>query len=227
MIREIPSWDGYDQARFIQFSPSDMANWYSVNAPTGKKQKALYPAMGRVHLNQNGQNILIYDQQPRKIFKSIDYVYIVVGSIIWQVNKTWNSQVVSIPSFTQSSGDLNFDYLPVIQTPSIGIFTQHVFCMFCTGDQIFVIDEQAPSPIMTLITDPNAPKNPLFPVAFGNRFAVSSRNSTQFVLTQINMGGICNPATVFTVSGAVVFAQEVGLIRQMCVLQNLLYIFTD
>lgn len=228
-IKELPIFDGYDIQRWAQFSPCDLANWYSTAAPTGKKQNALYPSMGRRRVTSNNQNILIYDQQPRKIFKSIDYIYIVVGRQIWQVDKSWNSQVVSIPSFTQSAGPLYFSYLPVIQIPTPGVFTQHVFCMFCDGNNIFVIDEQAASPIMTLVTDANQPENPLIPVAFGNRFAVISAESTQFQLTQINLGGIYDPATVFTIPGGtpVVFAQEAGIIRQAAVLQNQLFLFTD
>src|ERR1700690_2003895 len=182
-IKELPLWDGYDQQRFLQYSPSDMANWYNVHCKTGKREQALYPAMGRQHINIQGQNILIYDQQPRKMFRSIDFLYVVVGRIIYQINKAWESIVVSTTDFTQAAGELNFDYLPVIQVPSPGVFTQHVFCIICTGLETYILDEQSTNPQFVLVTDLNQPKNPLIPVAFGNRFAVSSENSTQFKFT--------------------------------------------
>ena len=76
-IKGLPIINYYDQQRFKQFSPMDVANWYIVDAPSGKKKKALYPAMGRAHVSVNGVNELIFDAQPRKIFKSIDYMYVV------------------------------------------------------------------------------------------------------------------------------------------------------
>ena len=228
-IKPLPIIGSYDKQRFTQYSPADVANWYLVQSPTGKKGYSLYPTLGRAHINIDGLNVLIFDQQPRKIFKSIDFLYVVVENQIFQVNRQWNSLVISDATFTQRTGDLFFDYLPVIQTPGVGTTTQHVFCMFCTGEDVFVIDEQNTTTPFTKVTDPNKPISPLIPVAFGNRFAVSSRNSTQFQLTQINMGGTYNANTVFTVPGDTpqVFAQESGIIRQMKVLQNQLYIFTD
>ena len=228
-IKPLPIMNSYSKERFTQFSPEDCAGWFAVSSPSGKKKQAMYPTLGRRHVEKNGQNILVYDQQPRRIFKSIDYVYIVVGRQIWQVNSDFESVQISIASFTQSAGDLYFAYLPVIQTPGVGSTTQAVFCMLCDGNNSFVINEATYPATMTKVDDPNRPVNPLFPVAFGNRFAVSSRNSTQFQLSQINMGGSYSSSTCFTVPGEtpVVFAQESGIIRQMAVLQNQLYIFTD
>ena len=207
----------------------DSANWWIAQAENTKKGAALYPAMGRRHINTNGINQLIFRQQPRKIFKSIDFVYVIVSNQIFQVNKQWNVTALSISTFTQQTGDLYFAYLPVIQGPTPNVSTQHVFCMLCDGTNIFVIDEQNETTPITRVTDSNAPLNPLIPFAFGNRFAVASRNSTQFQLAQINMGGAYNPATLFTVPGdtPIVFAQESGIIRQAAVLQNQLYLFTD
>jgi len=228
-IKNLPIFNSFDAQRFTQFSSQSTSNWYAVAAESGKQKQALYPTMGRQHVTRGDENILIYDQQPRKIFRSIDYVYIVVGRQIWQVNLSFDTVQIAIPAFTQSAGDLNFAYLPLIQTPGVGTTSQAVFCMLCDGTNIFVIDEATFPAVMTLVTDTHAPVNPLFPVAFGNRFAVSSRNSTQFQLTQINMGTTYSPADCFNVPGDTpnVFAQESGIIRQMCVLQNQLYIFTD
>ncbi len=228
-IKPLPIFNSYNKERFAQFSPEDCANWTGVTSQTGKKKQAMYPALGRKHVVREEQNILVYDQQPRRIFKSIDYVYIVVGRQVWQVNNDFQEVQIAIAEFTQSAGDLYFAYLPVIQTPGAGTTTQAVFCMLCDGNNIFVIDESTFPGVMTKVTDTNAPTNPLFPVAFGNRFAVSSRNSTQFQLSRINLGSTYNPANCFTIPGdtPVVFAQESGIIRQMVTLQNQLYIFTD
>lgn len=228
-IKPLPIINSYDKQRFVQFSPSDVANWWIAQAETGKKGQALYPAMGRKHINTNGINQLIFRQQPRKIFKSIDFIYVIVSNTIYQVNRQWTITALSISSFTQQTGDLYFSYLPVIQGPTPNVSTQHVFCMLCDGTNIFVIDEQNETTPITRVTDTNQPKNPLIPFAFGNRFAVASRNSTQFQLAQINMGGTYSAANLFTIPGdtPIVFAQESGIIRQAAVLQNQLYLFTD
>lgn len=228
-VKPLPIINSYDKQRFEQFSPADVANWWIAECPTGKKETALYPAMGRKHININGINALIFSEQPRKIFKSIDFVYVVVSNQIFQVNRQFSVKNITISSFTQQSGDLFFAYLPVIQGPNPSSNTQHVFCMLCDGNNIFVIDEENQATPMTLVTDANRPVNPLIPFAFGNRFAVASQNSTQFQLAQINMGGTYNAANLFTIPGGTpqVFAQESGIIRQAAVLQNQLYLFTD
>ena len=226
-IKELPISLSFDRQRFLQYSPADCANHYAVTAPTGKKQKALYPVMGRKHLMKGNANALVFSNQPRKIFKSIGFVYIVVGATIYRVDQNFNKRVISDASFTQVNGDLNFAFLPTIQgtnaTPRAN--TQATFCMFCDGDDIFIFNEATSE--FSKVTDTLRPPFPLYCAAFVNRFVVSSRNSTQFQLTQINLGAPYDPLLVFTINGAAVFAQESGLIRQMAVLHNLLFIFTD
>lgn len=229
-IKPLPIINAYDKQRFSQFSPADIANWWIAQAPTGKKERALYPAMGRAHIQVNGINQLIFSTQPRKIFKSIDFAYVIVSNEIFQINSQFSVKEITIPEFGQQIGDLNFAYLPVIQIPVSGTTTQHVFCMLCDGKDIFVIDEQNQTTPMTVVTDINRPINPLVPFAFGNRFAVASRDSTQFQLAQINMGkSPFDPSKLFTIPGdqPVLFAQESGIIRAAAVLQNLLYLFCD
>lgn len=229
-IKPLPIINGYDKQRFSQFSPCDVANWWIAQAPTGKKDNSLYPTMGRAHISVNGINQLVFDAQPRKIFKSIDFAYVIVSNTIFQINNQFTVRDITIPSFTQQSGDLNFAYLPVIQIPVAGVTTQHVFCMLCDGTNTFVIDEQNALTPMTVVTDTNRPVNPLIPFAFGNRFAVASRDSTQFQLAQINMGPApYDPSKIFTIPGdqPVLFAQESGIIRAAAVLQNILYLFCD
>ena len=232
-IKELPIFNSYDVQRFKQFSPQDCANWYITQAPSGKKEKAMYPTMGRKHIRRGNQNILNFGIQPRKIFRSIDFLYVVVGATIYQVDVFFNTKIISDATFTRTGGDLRFAYLPCTQTIA-SVTTQSVFCMLCDGSNIFVINENAVSSsnVFTIVTDANAPKNPLTVAAFGNRFVVASRDSTQFNLAQINMGGNYESGgagNLFTIPGPtpVLFAQESGIIRQMGVLHNNLFIFTD
>ena len=102
--------------------------------------------------------------------------------------------------------------------------------MICDGTNIFVIQESNSTTPFQKVTDINKPVNPLYVAAFGNRFVVSSAQSTQFQLSQVNLGGgSYSPSTCFTVPdfGPQVYAQESGIIHQLAVLQNQLYIFTD
>jgi hypothetical protein len=227
-IEQLPLWSGYDKQRFKQFSPADCANWYGVDAPSGKKGKALYPAMGRRHININGVNLLNFELQPRKIFKSIDFAYVIVADQVWRINSAFSKTIVNGSEvFTRKSGLLSFAYLPVVTIPGDNTppAIQNVYVMLCDGYHIFIINEKTNT--MEVVTDPLAPPNPAYCAAFGNRFVVSTRNSTQFQLSKTNFGGTLDVNTCFTIAGAAVFAQESGLIRQMAVLQNQLYIFTD
>lgn len=230
-IKELPIFCVYDKQRFAQYSPQDVANWYLVDAPSGKKQKALYPTMGRKHLLDLFNLPFIYALQPRKIFKSISFAYIVVGSTIYQIDRNLNQLVVSDATFTQTNGLLNFAYLPTVQgvdsTPSAS--TQAVFCGIVTGNSMYILNEQVPGSLFVKVTDTNQPLFPATIAAFGNRFAVGRLNSTQFQLTQINLGSTANPNDIFTINTTTptLFAQASGLIRQMAVLHQQLYIFTD
>ncbi len=227
-IEQLPLWAGYDVQRFLQNSPADCANWYAVDAPSGKKGKALYPAMGRRHINVNGRNLLNFVAQPRKMFRSIDYVYVIVNADVFRVDSQFTqTRVNGSEVFTKTSGLLSFAYLPTITIVGDGTppVVQNVFVMLVDGDNTFIIDETTNT--MQIVTDSLRPPRPAFVAAFGNRFVVSSLNSTQFQLTQVNLGGTLDVSTVFTIAGSAVFAQESGLIRQMAVLQNTLYIFTD
>lgn len=225
-VQDLPIFMSYDRQRFTQFSPQDCANWYINGAPSGKRQMALYPTMGRKHIqNSTRSNVFVYDIEPRAIFRSIDFMYVVVGSQVFQYSDTFVKFTLSNSDFTRKSGPLYFAFLPTTQGTSVNS-PQKVFCMLTDGRHIYVIDES--NKTMTTVTDSNAPQNPLYVAAFGNRFVVASLNSTQFSLTQINLGSTYDPSTCFTdpALGAV-FAQETGLIKQLAVLHNQLYIFTD
>ncbi len=223
-VKELPIFTSYDVQRFKQFSPQDCSNWYAVQAPSGKKETAMYPAMGRKHINVLGQNVFVFDIEPRAVFRSIDFIYVVVGSTVYQYNKNFVQYRLINADFSRQSGPLYFAFLPTTQV-SGDSSTQSVLCMMADGKNCYVINETTKS--FTTVTDSNAPPKPLYVAAFGNRFAVSSEGSTQFNLTQINLGAPYNPATVFTVAGLAVFAQESGIIQQFAVLHNQLYIFTN
>lgn len=223
-IKELPVFTSYDVQRFKQFSPQDCSNWYTVEAPSGKKGMAMYPAMGRKHINVLGRNVLVFDVEPRAIFRSIDFIYVVVGSTVYQYNKNFVEYRLINDGFSRQSGPLYFAFLPTTQVSGADS-TQAVLCMMTDGRNCYVINENTKS--FTTVTDSNAPVKPLYVAAFGNRFAVSGENSTQFNLTQINLGAPYNPANVFTVAGLAVFAQESGIIQQLAVLHNQLYIFTN
>jgi hypothetical protein len=230
-INDLPIMNYYDTQRFKQFSPQDAANWVLYEAPSGKKKVASYPAMGRRHVRVNNSNILVYDQEPRAIFRSLDYVYIVVGSVIHQIDHAYANKTL-IPELFDSSKQLYFAYLPTVQTPTDILQPpyQAVFCMITDGTNIWVIKERSKDTLnvtIVRVTDTKRPPQPTAVAAFGNRFVVANLNSTEFRLTKINLGGIFEPDTCFTIDNKSVFAQESGIIKAFGVLQNKLYMFTD
>jgi|GEM_PF-1130625 len=214
---EFPISGYYDQQRFKQFNPCDTANWYIVEDPLGKKKLAMYPTMGRRHVNVFSNNVLIFPVEPRGLFHSVNFSYVVSGASIFRIDNNFDQVEISQGKVVTLAGDVFFDYLV---TPTI------TFAVFVDGQKIYVYNENTGG--FSIITDSNAPQKPKFVVAFGNRIAVSQDGSSQFNLSEINLNGsLYNPATAFTISGQAVFAQEAGIIRQMGVLHNTLYIFTD
>ena len=95
-IEELPIFCYYDKQRFIQFGAMDCANWYGIKVESGKKQQALYPAMGRQHITFLNQNRLIFNDQPRNVFKSINYLYVVDGTSVYQFDRFYNQKTLSI-----------------------------------------------------------------------------------------------------------------------------------
>lgn len=223
-IEELPIFTYYDKQRFEQFGSQDCANWYLVPASNTKRGVAMYPAMGRKHINFFNQNRLVYDEEPRIIFKTINYLYIVVGTRVIQVDRFYNEVVLGYVSL---GTQIWYDWLAVTNS-SGGALTNVVYVMLTDEKNIYVIKEQASGATMEQVTDTNAPSNPYFVVAFGNRFIVSSQDSTQWSLTQLYMGGLSGTAAnYFTVNGAPLNNQASSFIRQLAALHNQLYIFTD
>ena len=82
-IEQLPIFCYYNQQRFKQFGSMDCANWYGIKVDDTKLTQALYPAMGRSHVRFLEQNRLIFDKQPRHTFKTIRYMYFVVGTRVF------------------------------------------------------------------------------------------------------------------------------------------------
>lgn len=217
-VTKLPIFASFDRQRFTQYGSSDLANFYPISVETGKDKQALYPCMGRRHINFLGSNRLVYDQEPREVFRSIDYIYVVVGTRVIQYDKFYTPKL--LPLDVQSTGDIWFAYLPVGNL---------VYCMMTDGVNVFVITENMGSVTMVASTDINTPTSPTYVAAFGNRFVVSSNNTPDSTLTQINLAGTAS--TWFTIpdggSGFPLFFRASGLVRQYAVLHNTLYIFTD
>ena len=221
-IEELPILTYYDIQRFKQYSPQDCANWYLVDAPTGKKGRASYPAMGRKHVRFFNRNRLLFNSEPRSIFKSINFLYVVVGSLIFQIDSTYDTKTLNNPDFSTVEGEIFSAILPV---------GTDIFIMLTDGEKIFLISEK--NSTMQTITDPNAPGGsttggkPAFIAAFGDRFVVSAKDSPEYYLSRANVNG--TPSNIFTDPslGGALTNRASGRVRQFGVLHNQLYIFTD
>lgn len=213
-IEPVPIFCYYDKQRFTQFGAMDCANWYGISVSSGKAAQALYPAMGRKHVNFFSQNRLVYDQEPRAIFKTINFMYVVVGTRVIQVDRFYNQKTIGSVNLV---GNIWFDFLPV---------GTQVFALLTDEDHIYRIHEVDASTVTyDVITDPNAPTNPLYVATFGNRFAVSQKDSPDYFLSTIQLAGTVN--NCFTIFNAPLQNRASGIVRQMGVLHNQLYIFCD
>lgn len=219
-IEPLPIFCYFDKQRFTQFGAMDCANWYGIQVESGKKAQALYPTMGRKHVNFLNQNRLIFNAQPRVEFKSIHYLYVVVGTTVYQYDRFYNQKILPI---SVSLGT------PIwFKTLAVGTM---VYNMMTDGNNIFVIKENGSSVTAEVVTDPNAPGGlttggkPLYVAAFGNRFVVSVAGTPDFYLSTINLTGNAN--TYFTVNGAALNGRASGVIGQFAVLHQQLYIMCD
>ena len=221
-IEPIPIFCYYDKQRFTQFGAMDCANWYGIQVESGKKQQALYPAMGRQHVRLLNQNKLIFNAEPRAEFKSINYLYVVDGTNVYQFDRFYNRKTLTIN--VALGGPIWF------ATLAVGLI---VYNMMTDGTNIFVITENGSSVSAAVVTDPNAPGGattggkPLYVAAFGNRFVVSAANTPDFYLTQINLTGNANTYFTDPTLAAALNARASGVIGQFAVLHNQLYIMCD
>jgi len=208
----LPIFCFFDRQRFISAGSMDCANWYSISMPDGKNGQALYPCMGRQHITDGfGQNKLIFNTEPSKVFKSVNFIYVIDGTSVIQIDQFLNQIFVgSIPL----GSTCWFAYLPVGNVTYVGL---------TTGTSMFII-----TVTFVKVTDSNLPVNPLYIATFGNSFVVSSANTPNYGVSAVNLGGVpLNPATCFTENGAPIFNRASGVIGQMGVLHNQLYIFCD
>lgn len=220
-IQPLPIIVSYDKQRFTQFGPEDCANWYITKAESGKKKVGLYPSMGRHHVNYGALNRLIFDAEPRGLFRTVNYWYVVVNNSIFRIDSQYNQVEISSNSLQTLNGNVFFTYIVAVNI---------TFAVFVDGQKMYVYREPDSASLgqFYTVSDPNAPPNPTYVATFGSRIVASNVNSSQFYLSQIFLGGASfDPATCFTIAGSPVFAQEVGIIRQFAVVNSTLYIFTD
>lgn len=219
-IEDLPIFCYYDKQRFIQFGSMDCANWYGIRVDSGKKQQALYPCMGRRHVRFLDENRLVFNAEPRVQYKSINYLYVVDGTAVYQFDRFYNRKTLPI-SVTLGT--------PIwFATLAVGNI---VYNMMTDSVNIFVITEDSSTVTAEVVTDPNAPGGattggkPLYVAAFGDRFVVSVADTPNFYLSQIDLAGAAN--TYFTINGEALNARASGIIGQFAVLHNQLYIMCD
>ena len=218
-IEDLPICGFYDVQRFPQYCPADAANWYLVPNEEGKKKVAMYPAMGRKHINFLSRNQLQFAVEPRGLFETFTYAYIVVQNKIYRIDSNFNQTEITGGQFPSVTGNVYFSSLVA------GAIT---FACFTDGAFIYIYREDTQT--FAKVTDANAPPSATFITTFGNRLVVSQGKAATFYLSVINLaGGSFNAGTCFTdpVTHASVFAQEDNIIGQMAVLHNTLYIFTQ
>jgi hypothetical protein len=222
-IQDLPIFCFFDKQRFSQFGSCDAANWYGISVDTAKKKQALYPAMGREHVRFLNRNRLIFNGEPRAVFKSINFMYVIDGTTVYQFDRFYNQRELSIN--VALGGPLWFSTLAVETT---------VYNMLTDGQNIFVITEHPDTSVSSaVVTDPNAPGGattggkPLYVATFGNRFVVSVANTPDFYLSQIDLAGNVNTYFTDPALNAALNARASGVIGQFAVLQNQLYIMCD
>lgn len=219
-ITDVPIFTYYNRQRFTQMGSMDCANWYQVNVPDTKTEKALYPAMGRKHIEIAGRTKLAFTAEPRFLFNSIDYAYAVIGTAVYAIDNLFGAVQIGTVS---STGNVWFDYLRIFDT---------TYCMMTDETNVYIISELSTGVVMQTVTDGNRPTNPYFVCAFANRFVVSNKDSSQYYVSATNLGGInagftVNLATVFTINGSALFNLATGTVKQIATLHNQLYIFND
>lgn len=218
-IENLPIFCYYDKQRFTQFGPMDCANWYGIAVESAKKKQGMYPCMGRRHVNFLSENRLVFDDEPRAVYKTINYFYVVDGTRVFQFDKFYNRKQIGSVALGTS---IWFAFLAVGTT---------VYALMTDEVHVYVITETGTTVSMGTVIDPNAPGGattggkPMFVAAFGNRFLVSLKDSPDYYLTTINLTGTLS--TYFTVNGAPLFNRASGVVKQLAVLHTQLYILCN
>ena len=223
-VENLPIFTSFNVQRFTQYGSMDCANWYGLQVEDTKKIQALYPAMGRQHVNFFGQNKLIFTNEPSASFKTFNYAYYIVGTSVIAVNRFYDTFMIGSVSLGATCW---FDYLTV-QTTTYAMLTDGTFSYLITEAPMLT------GITMQQITDPNKPTNPTYVRAFGNRFVVSEGNTPLYFLTDVNLANALTPGPLVDVNtifspfgGAALFGTAAAIIRQMAVLHNQLYLFYD
>lgn len=219
-IKALPIFGDYDKQQFVQFNPSDLANWNLVENKQSKKGFALYPTMGRRHVRILDQNVLNFDNEPRIQYKSVRYQYVFEGDNVWRYDRSFNRIKLTVTNFQTTSGIIYFTYLVV---------PGYTLVAFTDGLGMWVHNEATNNTVK--ITDSNLPAKPTALIAFGNRIAITGENSSQYVLSKVNLGPLSganiDPANCFTLSGGQLSAYETENIVNFAVLHNTLYVFLE
>lgn len=210
----------YDKQKYVQFNPEDTANWYIVKSDNGKNSVAMYPTLGRRHINFLSRNRLQFPAQPRAIYKTVKYYYIVSSNKIYRYDNLFNEVIINInpaDNLLTSSGNIWFAYL---------IVGTIVFVAFADGKKLYIYREDTNAFVFVTDTSLTGVK-PTFLAAFGNRLVVSDENSSNYYVSIFNLGGSSFNAAQCFGNGTALFNQAEGIVRQFAVLHNTLYIFTD
>jgi hypothetical protein len=214
-IEALPIFCYYDQQRFRQFGAMDCANWYGIAVESAKKKQALYPAMGRQHIRTFNTNRLIFDNEPRALFKTVKYMYVIVGTRVFQYDQFYNQKLIGNIALT---GTPWFAFLPV---------GTDVYAMLTDETNIYLITESGTAVTMVTVTDGRRPTAPQYVAAFGNRFVVSQKDTPDYYLSTVNVAGGASGCFSFGSPPAPLTNRASGIIRQFGVLHTQLYIFTD
>lgn len=220
-IEALPIFCYYDVQRFTQFGSMDCANWYGIQVEAAKKKQALYPAMGRKHVYYLNENRFVFNVEPRDVFRTINYLYVIEGTQVLQYDLFFNVKTIGTIELT---GTLWFAYLPVQNS---------VYALLTNGVNTYIIVETGTDTTFQVCTDTNRPTKPQYVAAFGNRFVISQMDTPVNYLTQINLGGSppIDPSKIFTIpdggAGFSLFFSSSGIVRSYAVLHSQLYIFTD
>ena len=209
-IEQLPIFCYYDVQRFQQYGSMNVANWYGISVDAAKKKQALYPAMGRKHVSFLNQNRLIFNAEPRQVFRTLNFFYVVDGTRVLQYDRFYNERFLGSVALT---GNIWYAFL------TVQLIT---YVLISDETNLYLITEDGSPPTLALVTDPNQPDNPQYIAAFGNRFVVSDKDTPNFYLTTIGVDG--GVGSMFTINGAALFGTASGIIGQFAVLHAQLYI---
>lgn len=217
-VKPLPIFTKYNQQQFLQACPEDNANWTLILNKEAKKQAALYPALGRKHVVILDNNILYFEEVPRAHHKSVDYYYVFEGDRVWRYDRNFARTLLTTSGFSSGNALIYFTKL---------VAPGYTLAVFTNGTGMWVHNENTSSTVR--VTDSNLIDNPTALIAFGNRIAVTGTNTTEMVLSKINLGALSgdnvNAATCFTLSGGQLSAFETENIVNFAVLHNTLYVF--